>query len=53
MTSDPAEQLDSRVTEELELIADEYKDCSELYDKIMSYVKVVKELETYVINRKV
>lgn len=53
MTSDPAEKLDSNVIEELELIANEYQDCSELYEKIMSYVNVVKELETYVVNRKV
>lgn len=53
MTSEPAEQLDSKAAVELELLASQYKDCAELYEKIMAYVKVVKDLETYVVSRKV
>lgn len=51
--TDPAENIDNKASLDLEIIASEYKDYEEIYEKIMAYAKLVKDLETYVNNRKV
>jgi hypothetical protein len=51
MTNEPALQYEIRASDELELIATDYHDIEDIYQKIIEYAELVKQLEDYVNNK--
>lgn len=49
--NEPALQYEIRASDELELIAADYRDIEDIYQKIIEYTELVKQLEEYVNNK--